>query len=120
MKRNFLAAAIGQILIDHQMKNAEGEAEMTRMFMMDEQQHAQVCMYLKDFSSTVGYPNGTYAIELDEALAMLKAMQPVSLVAWQYKTNEAGLFVSDQCPADVEVWNDIEWSKPLYTPEQSK
>jgi hypothetical protein len=36
-------------------------------------------------------------------------------VAWQYKTVEAGVFVSDQHPPDVEVWNDIEWSKPLYT-----
>ena len=36
-------------------------------------------------------------------------------VAWQYKKDGGGIFVSDQCLADVEVWNDIEWSKPLYT-----
>jgi hypothetical protein len=36
-------------------------------------------------------------------------------VAWQYKKDGGGVFVSDQCLADVEVWNDIEWSKPLYT-----
>ena len=36
-------------------------------------------------------------------------------VAWQYKIVKAGVFVSDQHPPDVEVWNDIEWSKPLYT-----
>jgi hypothetical protein len=36
-------------------------------------------------------------------------------VAWQYKKEGGGIFVSDQCPADVEVWNDIEWSKPIFT-----
>ncbi len=42
-------------------------------------------------------------------------------VAWQYKTAEAGIFVSDQLPQDVQVWQDIEWSIPLYTtPPQRK
>ncbi len=42
-------------------------------------------------------------------------------VAWQYKTVEAGIFVSDQLPQDVQVWQDIEWSIPLYTtPPQRK
>jgi hypothetical protein len=36
-------------------------------------------------------------------------------VAWQYKTAEAGIFVSDQLPQDVQVWQEVEWSKPLYT-----
>jgi hypothetical protein len=36
-------------------------------------------------------------------------------VAWQYKTAEAGIFVSDQLPQDVQVWQEIEWSKPIYT-----
>jgi hypothetical protein len=36
-------------------------------------------------------------------------------VAWQYKTVEAGVFVSEHRPVDVSVWQDIEWSKPLYT-----
>jgi hypothetical protein len=79
------------------------------MYLLTEAQHAQILSaYTEDWG------------DIEQAVAMLKAMQPVSLVAWQYKTNEAGLFVSDQCPADVEVLNDIEWSKPLYTPEQSK
>lgn len=38
----------------------------------------------------------------------------VQPVAWQYKKEGSGIFVSDQCPAEVEVWNDIEWFKPLY------
>jgi hypothetical protein len=41
-----------------------------------------------------------------------QALEPV---AWRYKKEGGGIFVSDQCPADVEVWNDIEWSKPLFT-----
>jgi hypothetical protein len=39
----------------------------------------------------------------------------VQPVAWQYKKEGGGIFASDQCPADIEVWNDIEWNKPLYT-----
>ena len=41
--------------------------------------------------------------------------QQAEPVAWQYKTVEAGIFVSDQLPQDVQVWQDIEWSIPLYT-----
>ena len=41
--------------------------------------------------------------------------QQAEPVAWQYKTAEAGIFVSDQLPQDVQVWQDIEWSIPLYT-----
>jgi hypothetical protein len=47
--------------------------------------------------------------------------QQAEPVAWLYKKVDAGLFVSDQHPSDVEVWNDIEWSEPLYTaPPQRK
>jgi hypothetical protein len=49
------------------------------------------------------------------ALRAALAQQEQKPVAWQYKKKAGGIFVSDQCPADVEVWNDIEWSKPLYT-----
>jgi hypothetical protein len=62
------------------------------------------------------HPEGTEWY--DSAITALKAAleQPEQEpVAWQYKTAEAGIFVSDQHPPDVEVWNDIEWSKPLYT-----
>jgi hypothetical protein len=41
--------------------------------------------------------------------------QQAEPVAWQYKTVEANIFVSEHRPVDVSVWNDIEWSKPLYT-----
>jgi len=58
-------------------------------------------------------------VQLGQQQAALK--QQAEPVAWQYKTVEAGVFVSDQHPPDVEVWNDIEWSKPLYTtPPQRK
>jgi hypothetical protein len=50
---------------------------------------------------------------LEAALAQQEQEQEP--VAWQYKKEGGGIFVSDQCPADVEVWNDIEWSKPLFT-----
>jgi hypothetical protein len=36
-------------------------------------------------------------------------------VAWQYKTVEANIYVSEHRPVDVSVWQEIEWSKPLYT-----
>jgi hypothetical protein len=55
-----------------------------------------------------GYEAG-YAAGMAE---MKPGQEPV---AWQYKKDGGGVFVSDQCLADVEVWNDIEWSKPLYT-----
>jgi len=56
------------------------------------------------------------ARELADHFTTPPAAQPEQEpVAWQYKTVEAGVFVSDQHPPDVEVWNDIEWSKPLYT-----
>ena len=53
----------------------------------------------------------------DKAYVMLQSLQPNTQepVGWQYKKENSGVFVSDQCPADVEVFNDIEWSKPLYT-----
>jgi hypothetical protein len=54
-------------------------------------------------------------LQLEEALRAALAQQEQEPVAWQYKKEGGGIFVSDQCPADVEVWNDIEWSKPLYT-----
>lgn len=49
------------------------------------------------------------------ALRAALAQQEQEPVAWRYKKEGGGIFVSDQCPADVEVWNDIEWSKPLFT-----
>ena len=54
--------------------------------------------------------------------AIEQALGPGEPVAWQYKKEGGGVFVSDQCPADVEVWNDIEWVNPLYTttPPQPK
>ena len=36
-------------------------------------------------------------------------------VAWHYKKEGGGWFVSDNEPQYVEQWNDIEESKPLYT-----
>jgi len=50
----------------------------------------------------------------------LRAMADAEPVAWQYKKEGGGLFVSDHCPEDTQVWNDIEWYKPLYTTQQSK
>ena len=57
----------------------------------------------------------------DSAIALRTALeQQAEPEAWLYKTVD-GLFVSDQQPSDVEVWNDIEWSKPFYpTPPQRK
>lgn len=81
------------------------------MYLLTEQEHEQVVDAL--IFEIGGEPCGG-----QEALAMLKAIKPALPIGWQYKTNEAGLFVSDQCPDDVEVWNDIEWNKPLYAKEQ--
>ena len=53
--------------------------------------------------------------------ALAQPQQQAEPVAWQYKTAEAGIFASDQLPQDVQVWQDIEWSIPLYTtPPQRK
>jgi hypothetical protein len=104
MKRTFLAAAIGQILIDRQMKNAEGEAEMTRMFMMTAEQHAQQLEAMTDgrdwAEDALKDYNDKYADHpaceggrkiiaeglerVTAALAMLKAMQPQEPVAWEH------------------------------------
>jgi hypothetical protein len=66
-----------------------------------------------------GFAN--YFADNKKALEAALEQQQAEPVAWQYKTVEAGVFVSDQHPPDVEVWNDIEWSKPLYTtPPQRK
>jgi hypothetical protein len=59
-----------------------------------------------------------YSDALETVLAHVPTAQPapdVQPVAWQYKKEGGGIFASDQCPADIEVWNDIEWNKPLYT-----
>jgi hypothetical protein len=62
-----------------------------------------------------------YFADNKKTLKAALEQQQAEPVAWQYKTVEAGVFVSDQHPPDVEVWNDIEWSKPLYTtPPQRK
>jgi hypothetical protein len=60
-----------------------------------------------------GFAN--YFADNKKSLEAALEQQQAEPVAWQYKTVEAGVFVSDQHPPDVEVWNDIEWSKPLYT-----
>jgi hypothetical protein len=60
-----------------------------------------------------GFAN--YFADNKKALEAALEQQQAEPVAWQYKTVEAGVFVSDQHPPDVKVWNDIEWSKPLYT-----
>lgn len=39
-------------------------------------------------------------------------------VAWRYKKEGAGWFVSDNEPQYVEQWNDIEEIQPLYTAPQ--
>jgi hypothetical protein len=66
------------------------------------------------------HPEGTEWY--DSAITALKAAleQPEQEpeqepVAWQYKTVEAGVFVSEHRPVDVSVWQEVEWSKPLYT-----
>ena len=64
-----------------------------------------------------------YTHIVDAITALRKALEQPEQgpVAWQYKTAEAGIFVSDQLPQDVQVWQDIEWSIPLYTtPPQRK
>ena len=78
---------------------------MTRIFMMTEQQHAQiVAAYTEDWG------------DIEQAVAMLKAMQPVSPVGW-WDTIDGGDFtysIGEMCGGDTDGL------KPLYTPEQSK
>jgi hypothetical protein len=62
-------------------------------------------------SNAVSHVKSRHLAALRDALS-LPEQEPV---AWQYKTAEAGIFVSDQLPQDVQVWQDIEWSIPLYT-----
>lgn len=62
------------------------------------------------------YREGASPMDWREYYALEDALeQQAEPVAWLYKKVDAGLFVSDQHQSDVEVWNDIEWSKPLYT-----
>lgn len=52
---------------------------------------------------------------LRTALAEQAEQEPV---AWRYKKEGAGWFVSDNEPQYVEQWNDIEEIQPLYTAPQ--
>ncbi len=122
MKRTFLAAAIGQILIDRQTKNVEGEAEMTRMFMMDEAQHAQIVEALESCSMDCDAVGADGGMSFDEdrvstALAMLKAMQPLSPVAWEHHFDDNSKRLS-YCNdvAGFPPRADAVEVKPLYTP----
>jgi hypothetical protein len=66
-----------------------------------------------------GFAN--YFADNKKALEAALEQQQAEPVAWQYKTVEAGVFVSEHRPVDVSVWQEIEWSKPLYTtPPQRK
>ena len=88
-------------------------------YLMTQEQHAQIveAYNLMYMDTDLGKWDGKAAALFAEGLDLLESLKPVEPVGWQYKTNEAGLFVSDQCPADVEVWNDIEFSNPLYAME---
>jgi hypothetical protein len=59
-----------------------------------------------------GFAN--YFADNKKALEAALEQQQAEPVAWQYKTVEAGVFVSEHRPIDVSVWQEIEWSKPLY------
>jgi hypothetical protein len=75
------------------------------MFMMTEAQHAQiVAAYTEDWG------------DIEQAVAMLKAMQPVSPAAWviEFENGDTELHFHD-------ANNSLGESQiPLYTPEQSK
>jgi hypothetical protein len=51
-------------------------------------------------------------LELRQAIADAEQATPV---AWRYKKEGGGWFVSDNEPQYVEQWNDIELALPLYT-----
>ena len=57
----------------------------------------------------------SFRCNIGDLLYTAPPQQQAEPVAWLYKKVDAGLFVSDQHLSDVEVWHDIEWSKPLYT-----
>jgi len=82
--------------------------------MTDLRQAAQAVVDRWD-SLSWSWSEKTPTADLIAALRIALEQPEQEPVAWQYKTVEAGVFVSDQHPPDVEVWNDIEWSKPLYT-----
>jgi len=57
----------------------------------------------------------THIVDVITALRTALEQPQQEPVAWQYKTVEANIFVSEHRPVDVSVWQEIEWSKPLYT-----
>jgi len=80
--------------------------------MTDKQVMQQALAALEDERYVTKY---THIVDVITALRKALEQPQQEPVAWQYKTVEANIFVSEHRPVDVSVWQEIEWSKPLYT-----